>query len=246
LGLCFPMILILLYRRLGTPFTIAILIGSSFLTHIRFHRPLADPHIVAVNTAFGGAAQQDPLGATLQAQEHEVQATALAHPNTLIVYPESVIPTWTPVNDLRWTSTFTRLKAQHTGVLIGTTIPIPYSHANRNVLLSRGFTERLSYVQRVPVPLGMWRISDGNLGFPLMLRYPATIRIWDHRAGVLICYEQLIVWPVLQTLSRHPDMLLAPSNLYWARGTNIPPIEHVCAQDWADLWAVPLYEAINE
>ena len=79
-----------------------------------------------------------------------------------------------------------------------------------------------------------------------MLRYPAAIRIWDHRAGVLICYEQLIVWPVLQTLSRHPDMLLAPSNLYWAQGTNIPPIEHVCAQDWADLWAVPLYEAINE
>ncbi len=58
--------------------------------------------------------------------------------------------------------------------------------------------------------LGMWRFGDKRNGFPLMLRYPSTIRIWDRRAGVLICYEQLLVWPALHTLSRNPDMLLAP------------------------------------
>ena len=31
-------------------------------------------------------------------------------------------------------------------------------------------------MQRVPVPLGMWRFGDERNGFPLMLRYPATIR----------------------------------------------------------------------
>jgi hypothetical protein len=40
-------------------------------------------------------------------------------------------------------------------------------------------------------------------------------------------------------------MLLAPSNVYWATNTLIPEIQHVAAQDWADLWAIPLYEAIN-
>ncbi len=100
---------------------------------------------------------------------------------------------------------FAQLKSRHTGLLIGTTIPIANTQANRNVLLSRGYTERLSYVQRVPVPLGMWHFGDRRNGFPLMLRYPATIRIWDRRAGVLICYEQLLVWPALQTLSRNPD-----------------------------------------
>jgi hypothetical protein len=40
-------------------------------------------------------------------------------------------------------------------------------------------------------------------------------------------------------------MLFAPSNLYWASGTIIPSVQHVSAQDWADLWAIPLYEASN-
>jgi hypothetical protein len=244
-GLCLPLVLILAYRRLGTTFTLAVLVGASLAAHGRFHRPPQDPRIVAVNTHFGGPATRDILGSTLQGQEIAMQRIALTHPDTLILFPESIIPTWTPTHDERWASTFARLRARHTGLLIGTTIPVANTQANRNVLLSRGYTERLSYVQRVPVPLGMWRFGDERNGFPLMLRYPATIRIWDRRAGVLICYEQLLVWPALQTLSRNPDLLLAPSNLYWASGTIIPSVQHVSAQDWADLWAIPLYEASN-
>jgi hypothetical protein len=244
-GLCLPLILISAYRRLGTPFTLAVLVGASVAAHARFHRPPQDPHIIAVNTRFGGPATRDILGSTLQGQETAMQRIALVHPNTLVLFPESIIPTWTPTHDERWASTFAQLQARHTGLLIGTTIPVANTQANRNVLLSRGYTERLSYVQRVPVPLGMWHFGDKYNGFPLMLRYPATIRIWDRRAGVLICYEQLLVWPALQTLSRNPDMLLAPSNLYWASGTIIPSVQHISAQDWADLWAIPLYEASN-
>src|SRR3984957_7233154 len=245
LGLCLPLVLILAYRRLGTAFTLAVLVGASFATHARFHRPPQDPRIDAVNTRFGGPPIRDVLGLTLRGQEQAMQRIALSHPDTLILFPESIIPIWTPMHDVRWAAIFAQLKAQHTGLLIGTAIPVPNTKENRNVLLSRGYTERLSYVQRVPVPLGMWRMGDERNGFPLMLRSPATIRISDRRAGVLICYEQLLVWPALQTLSRNPDMLLAPSNLYWASGTIIPSIQHVSAQDWADLWAIPLYEASN-
>jgi hypothetical protein len=244
-GLCLSLILILAYRRLGTRFTLAVLVGASLAAHARFHRPSQDPRIFALNTRFGGPPTRDILGSTLQSQETVMQRIALTHPDTLILFPESIIPTWTPTHDERWAATFAQLQARHTGLLIGTTIPAANTQANRNVLLSRGYTERLSYVQRVPVPLGMWRFGDERNGFPLMLRYPATIRIWDRRAGVLICYEQLLVWPALQTLSRNPDMLLAPSNLYWASGTIIPSVQHVSAQDWADLWAIPLYEASN-
>jgi len=244
-GLWLPLILIVAYRRLGTPFTLAVLVGASLLAHARFHRPSQDPRIVAVNTRFGGPATRDVLSSTLQDQETAMQRIALTHPDSLILFPESIIPTWTPTHDERWASTFAQLQARRTGLLIGTTIPVANTQANRNVLLSRGYTERLSYVQRVPVPLGMWRFGDRRNGFPLMLRYPSTIRIWNRRAGVLICYEQLLVWPALQTLSRNPEVLLAPSNLYWASGTSIPSVQHISAQDWADLWAIPLYEASN-
>jgi hypothetical protein len=244
-GFCLPVALMVFYRRVPPYITAAILIATSLITHIKFQRPVPRPHILAVNTRFGGPTTQDSFGADLQTDEQALQVIALAHPETLLLFPESVVPGWSSIHEQRWATTFARLKKQHSGILLGTTIPIPNTEANRNVLLSRGYSERLSYVQRVPVPLGMWHFGNATEGFPAMLGYPATIRIWNRRAGVLICYEQLLVWTALQTLSRDPDMLLAASNLYWASGTPIPAIQHVSAQDWADLWAIPLYEATN-
>jgi apolipoprotein N-acyltransferase len=224
---------------------LAVLLAASVATHARFHHPVSDPHILAVNTNFGGEQTHGNFDSRLEFQERTIQQIALAHPDTLLVFPESIIPSWNGMHEARWASTFTQLKLQRTGLLIGTTIPITNSEANRNVLLSRGYTERLSYAQRVPVPLGMWHVGDQRNGYPLMLRFPSTIRVWNRRAGILVCYEQLTFWPAIQTLAQNPDMLLAPSNVYWAANTPIPAIQHVAAQDWADLWAIPLYEASN-
>jgi hypothetical protein len=245
-GLGLPLVLIFGYRQLGHLGTIAVLIGASIATHAVFERPGPDPHIVAINTETGGVTLRDPSGSATEKQEASIQRIALSHPDTLLILPESAIPNWSPMHDARWASTFALLREQHTGLLIGTTIPVPNTEANRNVLLSRGFTERLSYVQRVPVPLGMWRFGEDRDGFPLMLRFPSTIRVWNRRAGVLLCYEQLIVWPALETLAHNPELLIAPSNIYWASKTTIPANQHLAAQDWADLWAIPLYEASNQ
>ena len=239
-GLALPLILIAVHRRMEMPLVFAVLILASLAVHARFARPITDPHIVAVDTKVGNGS-----GSGAQAAEHRLQQIALAHSNTLLIFPESVIPDWSAAHDARWASTFAQLNAQRTGVLIGTTIPMPNTQANRNVLLSRGFTEHLSYVQRVPIPLGMWQLGESRHGFPLSLRYPATIRVWNRRAGVLLCYEQISFWPAVETMARGPEMLIAPSTLYWARDTSIPAIQHLAAQDWADLWAIPLYEARN-
>jgi len=239
-GLALPLILIAVHRRMEMPLVFAVLILASLAVHARFARPITDPHIVAVDTKVGNGS-----GSGAQAAEHRLQQIALAHSNTLLIFPESVIPDWSAAHDARWASTFAQLNAQRTGVLIGTTIPMPNTQANRNVLLSRGFTEHLSYVQRVPIPLGMWQLGESRHGFPLSLRYPATIRVWNRRAGVLLCYEQISFWPAVETMARGPEMLIAPSNLYWARDTSIPAIQHLATQDWADLWAIPLYEARN-
>jgi len=244
-GLGLPLVLIAGYRRLGVFATIVALVGASIATHSLFTRPSPDPHIIAVNTEFSGVPGRDLSGSAAEIQEASIERLALAHPDSLLILPESVIPNWSPMHEARWASTFALLKQRHTGLLIGTTIPIPNTEANRNVLLSRGFTERLSYVQRVPVPLGMWHFGGEHDGFPLMLRFPPTIRVWNRRAGVLVCYEQFIVWPALETLAHNPEMLIAPSNIYWASKTTIPAIQHLAAQDWADLWAIPLYEARN-
>ena len=170
-GLALPFILIAAHKRLGTLLTLAVLMLASLVVHARFVRPGADPHIVAVNTNFGSAPSQPGSTFDRQRAERTLEMIALAHPNTLLIFPESVIPDWSAAHESRWASTFAQVNAQRTGILIGTTIPIPNTEASRNVLLSRGYTERLSYVQRVPIPVGMWQPGESRRGFPLSLAF---------------------------------------------------------------------------
>ena len=244
-GLLLPLLMILLYRWLGPGYTAAVLLASVVVTHFRWAPPTADPQVATINTHFGGSAFVPRSSMLLYQQERLIETEALSHPDSIVLFPETAVPAWSRSTDDHWRDTLRTLERQHTTILLGTTIPIPTTEANRNILLTRGFGPHYAYVQRVPVPIAMWRIGDAA-GFPLMLQYPPTIRVLNEHAAVLMCYEQLLVWPALQSLALDPDMLLAPSNDYWASKTPIPAIQHVAAKSWADLWDIPLYEARNE
>ena len=97
------------------------------------------------------------------------------------------------------------------------------------------------YTQRVPISVAMWgRDTDVHL------LGPGTVMIGPRRAAALLCYEQSLVFPVLESFRDKPDVLLASSNLYWAKNTNINVIEEVCVRAWARLFGVPYLRAVNE
>ena len=217
-GLLLPLLMILLYRWLGPGYTAAVLLASVVVTHVRWTPPTADPQVATINTHFGGSAFVPRSSMVLYQQERLIETEALSHPDSVVLFPETVVPAWSRSSDYHWRDTLRRLEQQHTTILLGTTVPIPTTEANRNILLTRGFGPHFAYVQRVPVPIAMWHFGDAA-GFPLMLHYPPTIRVLNQHAAVLMCYEQLLVWPALQSLAHDPDMLLAPSNDYWASKT---------------------------
>jgi hypothetical protein len=244
-GILLPLIAILLYRWFGPRYTVGILLASFIVTHVRWTPPAVDPHVAIIDTDFGGSAFVPRSSLVLYQQARLIQSEALKHPDSVVLFPETIVPTWSRMTDAHWQDTFRSLEQQHTTLLLGTTVPVPATQGSRNILLTRGFGPHFAYVQRIPVPLAMWHFG-GKDGFPLMLRYPPTIRVLNQHAAVLMCYEQLLIWPALQSLARDPDMLLAPSNDYWASKTAIPAIQHEAAKNWADLWDIPLYEARNE
>jgi K+/H+ antiporter YhaU regulatory subunit KhtT len=61
----------------------------------------------------------------------------------------------------------------------------------------------------------------------------------------LICYEQLIVWPVLQSMLEKPDIIVAVGNGWWTSGTSIVAIQRASAVAWAKLFAKPLVLSFN-
>jgi hypothetical protein len=65
------------------------------------------------------------------------------------------------------------------------------------------------------------------------------------RIAPLICYEQLLIWPVLQSMLHGPDMIVATGNGWWTAGTSIVGIQRANAEAWARLFGVPLVMAFN-
>jgi apolipoprotein N-acyltransferase len=113
----------------------------------------------------------------------------------------------------------------------------------RNVLIIRGREEGV-FEQRVPVPIGMWRPFD-RTGAPLHISGAAVLPIAGERAAVLICYEQLLTWPILVSMIQHPTMVLAVANDHWANGTTIPAFQLSAVRAWARLISVPYVSATN-
>ena len=117
----------------------------------------------------------------------------------------------------------------------------PFAYANGIVI--RG-ADTAIFHQRIPVPIAMWKPFQ-PVGASLDSFGPGTVRIRNQRVAVLICYEQLLVWPVLTSLCDRPDVLLAVANDYWANGTPIRQYQRLAIRGWSRLFRLPYLSATN-
>jgi predicted amidohydrolase len=229
----------------------------------------------AINTHFGGIAHGTPNALVEYQAAEEIQGEALSAKAKVIVFPETVVPYWTTSTDAFWQQTLAELKASGKTVLIGARIPRKawaerplYDFSAELATLRRPAptptrspeTERWSptyfnglvirggqagiFEQRIPVPVAMWNPLRPESA-PLRLVGPGTIPIAGKRAAILICYEQLIPWPVFSSVLQGPEILIGVANDYWAVGTPIPRFQRSAVQSWARLFGIPYVLAVN-
>jgi len=98
--------------------------------------------------------------------------------------------------------------------------------------------------QRVPVPIGMWR-PFSKVSVPLRLNGPGVIEIDHQRAAVLICYEEMLTFPVLASMLQSPTAIIGISNSFWFDETTIPAYQVAALRGWARLFRLPLFTAVN-
>jgi len=90
----------------------------------------------------------------------------------------------------------------------------------------------------------MWK-PFANDGVPINVFGPGTIPVQNERAAVLICYEQLLVWPFLSSAFERPTILITAANDYWAKRTPIPKIQSASSSSLARLFGLPVLSAVN-
>ncbi len=234
------------------PLRTAMLAATLALLANGFYKPPTLPvGWQGVNTEFGGAGQADPDFLAEFDAHQQMQQTIRQSNARVLLFPEHVVTQWNEATEAFWRLSLENLAERHVTILVGAGLPRPRgahvtaSRAYYNALITRGQQTATVYYQRIPVPIAMWKPFTAD-GVPLNLFGPGTISVQDQRAAVLICYEQLLVWPFLSSEFEHPTILITAANDYWAKNTPIPKIQNASASSLARLFGLPVLSAVNE
>lgn len=163
----------------------------------------------------------------------------------VIVLPESALGFWTPTVASLWQD---RLRGLDVTVIAGAAVIGPDGYDNVMVAISAS-EARILYRERMPVPVSMWRpwqrwAGQGGGARSHFFANP-VVDVAGTQVAPLICYEQLILWPALQSMMHSPDVVVATGNAWWTAGTSIGSIQRSSATAWAKLFGRPLVTAFN-
>lgn len=161
------------------------------------------------------------------------------------VLPESALGFWTPTVERVWQE---RLRGSYLTVIAGAAVIDPQGYDNVMVAISDESASVL-YRERMPVPGSMWQpwlrwLGQGGGTRADFFANP-VVEVHGVRTAPLICYEQLILWPVLQSMLRAPQVIVAVGNGWWTEDTSIVAIQKASAIAWARLFGLPIILAFN-
>ena len=163
----------------------------------------------------------------------------------VIVLPESALGFWTPTVARLWERA---VRAGDATIVAGAAVVDAGGYDNVLVAID-GDGGRVLYRERMPVPGSMWQPwrpwFGMNGGARAHLFANPVVVVGPTRVAPLICYEQLIVWPILQSMAHAPDVVVAVGNGWWTEGSSIVGIQRASATAWAALFATPLVLSFN-
>ncbi|RUV47470.1 conjugal transfer protein TraB, partial [Mesorhizobium sp. M5C.F.Ca.IN.020.29.1.1] len=162
-----------------------------------------------------------------------------------VVLPESALGFWTPSVEHLWRDA---LSDSDVTVIAGAAVVDAQGYDNVLVEISAQEVGVL-YHERMPVPVSMWQPwrrwlgQDGGARAHLFAN--PVVEFAGRRIAPLICYEQLLVWPVLQSMLHGPEVIVAVGNGWWTTDTSIVAVQNASTISWARLFGLPRVTAFN-
>ena len=118
--------------------------------------------------------------------------------------------------------------------------------ARARALLRRRVNDAADSSPMVRIEMGARRAWFGDSGGARATFFAdPVVEIAGRRVAPLICYEQLLVWPILQSALYRPDAIVAIANAWWATGTSVPAIQTASVTAWSRLFGASLVTSFN-
>lgn len=163
----------------------------------------------------------------------------------VVVLPESALGFWTPTLERLWRE---ELRGSDVTVIAGAAVIDANGYDNVMVTINEGGGSVL-YHERMPVPVSMWRPwerwTGATGGAHASFFANPVVELAGRKIAPLICYEQLVLWPILQSMLHRPDAIVLIGNGWWTTGGNIVAIQRASAKAWSALFGVPLVISFN-
>jgi len=220
--------------------TIIVVGALALVSAMRWTEPGSPARWRGIDTSFvSGRGQYADYGQQLSTMA--LVRAAAADGAEVVVLPESAFGIWTATNEVLW-----RRGLVDTDVTVvgGAVILTETGYDNLMVSVTADSSSVL-YRQRMPVPVSMWQpwtFGGANADF----FGNAVVELGGQKLAVLLCYEQLLVWPVLHSIMLDADLVVATGNGWWTGSTSIIPIQRASSAAWASLFGRPLVVAFNQ
>jgi hypothetical protein len=246
LGLGATAILLVLITGRRWQIAVAVLAGLYVWSATNWTPPKLTPDWMAVDLKQGKYLGRD---STFQ-YHHDliamVRRTIAERPDArVVVLPESTLGFWTPTVQRVWRE---GLLGSGLTVIAGAAVVDTRGYDNVMVALSAD-AAKILYRERMPVPGSMWqpwlRWTGQGGGARADFFANPVVEVGGIRIAPLICYEQLILWPVLQSMLHSSEVIVAAGNGWWTENTSIVDIQKASAIAWARLFDLPIVMAFN-
>jgi hypothetical protein len=164
-----------------------------------------------------------------------------------VVLPETVGGFWGDTTEDIWNEISEEFKDAGRTYLVGAETCKEGTAKYFNVVQVRG-ANKDTIQQRYPVPVSMWKpYSETGAAASWFEKKNGLAVIDGKRVGILICYEPYLYIPCFITVAlKNPDVLVAVSNSWWCRDTNLPAVSDNAICSWALLFDVPVVIAKNK
>lgn len=225
----------------GRNVAISIVIAGALMANLAFPSPPSAGG-VGIDTNFGDARDFAGEYDRLIEVDDRIRNTLRAGRPEYILLPEAVGGFWSS-SQILFDQVDRAAARRRVTVLIGAR---EFDGAGQlvNAVYSIGAGAGHRWINRVPVPAGLWR--PGETGSAATDWWSAGVNTVNGRKiGSVICYEQLLVWPVLFSAAAGAEMLIAPSNIWFGVGTSLPSIQRDATTSWARLFGMPVIFAGN-
>lgn len=221
-----------------TGWSVASLIIVSLACNSLYVSPTQDDW-VGVNTDFGDGRKQTSFEGISRLQDR-----LLTQRSNVSVWPEAA-GGWWDINKAFLSAADDEMKMQKRSALIGAHRVV--NGLYMNTVESIGAESGIEWHSRMVVPLSMWRpwASQGEK-WAVDWTGSGVQPFQGKKVAVMICYDQVIVWPAILTMMDKPDVLVGVSNGWWSKGTAATGAQIASMGSWARLMGLPMVTARNE